>query len=44
MREVIFDGYLAELITLRAEREGLTAEEYVLNIFLRGGCNAPAES
>ena len=44
MREVIFDGYLAELITLRAEREGLTAEQYVVNIFLRNGCNAPAES
>lgn len=42
MNTIIFDGYIAELITLRAEREGLTAEQYVINIFLRDGCNTPA--
>lgn len=35
MNEVCFDGYLAELITLQAERQNMTAEEYV--IFLTTG-------
>ncbi|MBO7689048.1 MAG: hypothetical protein J6V72_21900 [Kiritimatiellae bacterium] len=40
MNEIIFEGYLAELIALRAERLGMTPEAYVLSIFAKG-CNAP---
>ena len=40
MNEIIFEGYLAELIALRAERQGMTPEAYVLSIFAKG-CNAP---
>ena len=36
-----FSGYLAELIKLRAERAGMTPQEYVLSFFERG-CNAPS--
>ncbi len=40
MNEIVFEGYLAELIALRAERQGMTPEAYVLSIFAKG-CNAP---
>ena len=40
MNEIVFEGYLAELIALRAERQGMTPEAYVLSIF-DNGCNAP---
>lgn len=40
MNEIVFDGYLAELIALRAERQGMTPEEYVISIFA-ARCNAP---
>lgn len=40
MNEIIFEGYLAELIALRAERQGMTPEDYVLSIFAKG-CIAP---
>jgi hypothetical protein len=40
MNEIIFEGYLAELIALRAERQGMTPEAYVLSIFAKW-CNAP---
>lgn len=35
-----FDGYLAELITLQAEKDGMTPEAYILSFF-ETGCNAP---
>ncbi len=37
---IVFDGYFAELIALRAEREGKTPQEYILSFFVKG-CNAP---
>lgn len=40
MNEIVFEGYLAELIALRAERQGMTPEDYVLSIFATR-CNAP---
>ena len=39
---VYFEGYMAELIKLQAERRGMSAEDYVLSFFLGDGCNAPA--
>lgn len=37
---ITFDGYLAELIKIVAEREKKTPEEYILSLFdVR--CNAP---
>ena len=35
-----FDGYLAELITLQAEKNGMTPEAYILSFFEKR-CNAP---
>lgn len=43
MNTIFFDGYLAELITLQAERLGLTPEEYILSFF-NARCNAPAQN
>ena len=40
MNEIVFTGYLAELITVCAERQGITPEEYVLSFF-DTGCIAP---
>lgn len=36
-----FDGYLAELIRVQAEKDGKTAEELVLSFF-DARCNAPS--
>ena len=38
---ITFDGYLAELISLRAERAGKSPEDYVVSFFA-DRCNAPA--
>lgn len=37
---VIFEGYLAELIRLQAEKCGLTPEVYIISFFANR-CNAP---
>lgn len=41
--EITFDGYLAELIMLFAEKEGKTPQDYVLSFFDLG-CIAPCVS
>ena len=38
--EVHFEGYLAELIAIQAEKHGLDPARYVLNFFTKR-CNAP---
>ena len=38
--EIVFEGYLAELIRLQAEKAGITPEAYILSFF-EEGCNAP---
>lgn len=40
--EIIFEGYLAELIRLQAEKVGMTPEAYILSFFCKR-CNAPAK-
>lgn len=40
MNEIIFSGYFAEVIALRAERKGVTPQEYILSFF-EPRCNAP---
>lgn len=37
---IVFDGYVAELIRLQAEKLGLTPEAYIISFF-KAGCNAP---
>ena len=41
--EVTFDGYLAELIMLFAEKEGKSPQDYILSFFDLG-CIAPRVS
>ena len=38
--EVVFTGYLAEVIRLQAEKKGITPEAYILSFFEKR-CNAP---
>lgn len=38
--EIVFEGYLAELIRLQAEKAGMTPEAYILSFFDKR-CNAP---
>ena len=40
---VYFDGYLAELIRLVAEKKNKSVEEYVLSLFEKR-CNAPLKN
>lgn len=39
-RTATFNGYIAEMIRLQAERKGMSPEEYVLSFF-EMRCNAP---
>lgn len=38
--KIVFEGYLAELIRLQAEKAGMTPESYILSFFDKR-CNAP---
>ena len=41
---VVFTGYLAELITLQAERKNLTPEDYIRSFFPEGAMHRKPES
>lgn len=39
-KTVVFDGYVAEMVRLQAEKQGLSPEAYIISFFEKR-CNAP---